>query len=298
MFEAILGGIAAGGVSSLIGAKGAKDAANTQAAAADRASAVSERQFDISRADLAPYRSAGSAALSVLRSRMGLDRAPSTQVRGQISRENFDGDAYLAANPDVARAGVDPYQHYLEFGIHEGRAGFQLGDASGATNSPLLRKFTMEDFEADPVTQLSMRYGLDEGNKAVRRMLGATGMARSGAAVKALTRFNQDYAGSKAAESRSRFIQDQDVEFNRLSGVAGTGQTATMNTATLGANAANQIGQNIIGAGNARGAAAIAGANAIAAPISAAGNTLTTKYLLDSMSKTPRTPNSGLWFGE
>ena len=34
---------------------------------------------------------------------------------------NFDAAAYLAKNPDVARAGVDPLQHYIQFGRSEGR---------------------------------------------------------------------------------------------------------------------------------------------------------------------------------
>ncbi|WP_260853950.1 class I SAM-dependent methyltransferase [Paraburkholderia sp. BCC1886] len=34
---------------------------------------------------------------------------------------DFDGDAYLAANPDVAAAGVDPVEHYLRHGQHENR---------------------------------------------------------------------------------------------------------------------------------------------------------------------------------
>ena len=34
----------------------------------------------------------------------------------------FDSDAYLAANPDVARAGADPLQHYLVHGLTEGRS--------------------------------------------------------------------------------------------------------------------------------------------------------------------------------
>lgn len=34
----------------------------------------------------------------------------------------FDSGAYLAANPDVARAGVDPLQHYLAHGLSEGRS--------------------------------------------------------------------------------------------------------------------------------------------------------------------------------
>jgi serralysin len=33
----------------------------------------------------------------------------------------FDTLGYLAANPDVAAAGVDPLEHFLSFGIYEGR---------------------------------------------------------------------------------------------------------------------------------------------------------------------------------
>lgn len=39
-----------------------------------------------------------------------------------INRSNFDKDAYLMAHQDVARAGVDPFEHYLKHGIGEGRA--------------------------------------------------------------------------------------------------------------------------------------------------------------------------------
>jgi hypothetical protein len=35
--------------------------------------------------------------------------------------ESFHGDAYLAANPDVAEVGADPLQHYLTYGAFEGR---------------------------------------------------------------------------------------------------------------------------------------------------------------------------------
>lgn len=35
--------------------------------------------------------------------------------------KDFDPEAYLELNPDVASAGVDPLVHYLEFGKHENR---------------------------------------------------------------------------------------------------------------------------------------------------------------------------------
>lgn len=34
----------------------------------------------------------------------------------------FKTSEYLAANPDVAQAGVNPFQHYLQHGVHEGRS--------------------------------------------------------------------------------------------------------------------------------------------------------------------------------
>ena len=39
----------------------------------------------------------------------------------QAMADAFDAAAYLAANPDVARAGADPFEHYMNFGRKEGR---------------------------------------------------------------------------------------------------------------------------------------------------------------------------------
>lgn len=51
------------------------------------------------------------------------------------SEANFDSQAYLAANPDVASGwGASPYQHYVQYGAHEGRA--FTPNASGASAAP------------------------------------------------------------------------------------------------------------------------------------------------------------------
>ena len=47
-----------------------------------------------------------------------------TASRGYLPRvppPKFDGASYLAANPDVAAAGADPWEHYLRHGRAEGR---------------------------------------------------------------------------------------------------------------------------------------------------------------------------------
>ncbi len=49
---------------------------------------------------------------------MSLDLSP--EVLEQV-RAEFDPAFYLAANKDVAEAGVDPFQHFLTFGAREGR---------------------------------------------------------------------------------------------------------------------------------------------------------------------------------
>ena len=66
---AIVGGSVLGG---MISADAAGDAADTQAAAADRASAVQQQMFNTTRNDLAPWRDAGTVALNQLQFGMGL----------------------------------------------------------------------------------------------------------------------------------------------------------------------------------------------------------------------------------
>lgn len=185
---------------------------------------------------------------------------------------------------DVSRSDLAPWRDAGGDAVNRIRMLLGLGGGSGPEFGSLNKKFTLEDFENDPVNQLGMKFGLDEGSKALRRMYGAKGMARSGAAIKGLTRYGTDYAGSKAGESRNRFLQDQDVIFNRLSGVSGTGQTATTNTAQIGAQSAATTGALNVGSANARGAAAIAGGNAYSNALSTIGGQMNTRMLLDSLN--------------
>lgn len=46
-------------------------------------------------------------------------------LEGRAASRWFDSAAYLEANPDVAAAGVNPLEHFLTFGIYEGRTGYQ-----------------------------------------------------------------------------------------------------------------------------------------------------------------------------
>lgn len=278
-------GLAAGAIGgSLISANAAGSAADTQAGATGKAVGETSRQYNQTRQDLAPYRQAGADALTRLRSLLGMDRGPSSAVSGSISPDQFDANAYLAANPDVAGAGIDPYQHYTQYGINEGRQGYKLGDFTGdSQSSPLLRKFAQSDLAADVPYNAGLQFGLDEGRKALERRQSATGSYDSGAALKELTRFGSDYGAGKAEGAYNRFVGNQGDVYGRLSGIAGMGQGSTNVGVNAGSNASSNLANLISGQGNAQGAAQIAGANALSGGVNTIGNYMLQQSLLKKL---------------
>ena len=256
MFAAIAAGTIG---SALIGANSASKAAKAQASAADAATAEERRQYEQSREDLAPYRQSGSAAMGRISDLLGLE--DSRILLGKpVSFNEFAQTKAL--NPDWF-PGMSVEQAYESLEPARKRT-----EDFGSLN----KKFTVQDFWKDPVTALGFDFGLGEGTKAIDRGAGALGLRNSGSTLKALTKWGQDYAGSKAGESASRFYGDQDRTFNRLMGVTGGGQTATTNTASLGAQSAGRVGDLMVGAGNARGAASIGRGNAWSNAIGNVGN--------------------------
>lgn len=271
---AVAGAAVVGGVASNSASKRAADA---QTNASNAAIEAQRGQADTVRGDQALYTGAGNSAILALTGKLGLstNRGPSVATSDYITRDQFDADAYSAANPTLRQQtnyyGSHPYEHYIDYGRDHGLQGYKYGDtpqnagANGAgalESSPLLRKFTAGDLNADPVYQSGLQFGLDRGTEGINARASRSGMFDSGATLKALTQFGNDYGSTKAGESYNRFTNDQNSVFNKLSGIAGTGQVANSQVATAGNNAANNIGQDITGAGNARAAGIVGGANA------------------------------------
>lgn len=123
------------------------------------------------------------------------------------------------------------------------------------------------DFNANSMlTEPGYQFGRDEGMKALTNSAAARGGLLSGAALKASTRYAQDYASTKYGEAFGRDA----INKNRLASLAGVGQTAaTTNGATsmqLGnqlAAGSQSIAQNQLGVGNARASGYLAGGNAL-----------------------------------
>ena len=220
-----------GAGASVIGSKNqskaAKQAANASQNAADAATAEQRRQFDIANANQQPWLTTGTSALNQLASLYGLQTAPNATT--------FNESSYLAANPDVAAAiqngqfGGSALNHYNQYGKNEARQGgvTQTGGTTSGTG--------MAGFVASPDYQ----FRLNESQRALTARNAALGIQDSGAAQKAAIQ----YAGNLASGEFNNYA-------NRLSALAGVGQTAAQNTAQLGQNYAGAVGN--IGMNNAQ----------------------------------------------
>lgn len=123
-------------------------------------------------------------------------------------------------------------------------------------NNPLTYNRLAAEYEQSPGYQ----FRLDEGIKAIQR--GNTGATLGGATLKALQRYGQGLASQDFGSFVNRRIALEGNQYNRLAGIAGTGQaTAAQAGATMAAN----TGQ-VANAGQAfatgAGSAAMTGANA------------------------------------
>lgn len=146
--------------------------------------------------------------------------------------------------------------------------------------------FTLGDFAADP----GYNFRRSEGMRGIESQAAARGLLGSGSTLRDLTDFNSGLASQEYQSAYSRFNADRDRRFNRLSGVAGTGQTATTQIGQQGMATAGMIGNNLISAGNARGAAAIAKGNSISGAADTLGNFALGQYYMNRLQPTPAPP--------
>jgi len=138
----------------------------------------------------------------------------------------------------------------------------------------LMRNFGMSDFEQDPGYQFRM----DEGMKGVTNSAAARGGLLSGAALKAASQYNQNFASNEFGNAFARYKGNQEGQYNKLASLAGVGQIAAnqngSGAAQLGNNVGDgmmyvgrSVGNNMMGAGNARASGYLAQGNALTGAI-------------------------------
>ncbi len=176
-------------------------------------------------------------------------------------------------------------------------------DPGTFNGGPAFKAPTGADFMNDPGYQ----FRLAEGQKALERSAAAKGTATGGAALKAATRYGQDYASNEYGNVYNRalqgfqtnfgdalsayqtnantgadafktnynvFSQDQGNQFNRLAAIAGLGQTATGQIGQTGTATAGNIGSIYSNLGNNLANLQTQGGNAAASGVVGAVNGL------------------------
>ena len=132
---------------------------------------------------------------------------------------------------------------YLQAGTN---ALTQLQNNMGSYNQP----FTMAQFQQDPGYQ----FALQQGQQAIQRSSAVNGGLVSGGQLAALNNYSQGMANQEFNDAFNRYQQQNQNSFNRLYSMAGLGQGAVQNVGQMGANTANAVGENMMGAANAQAA--------------------------------------------
>ena len=120
-------------------------------------------------------------------------------------------------------------------------------------------EFGMDKFTADP----GYAFRMSEGMKALERSAAARGGLLSGATLKGTQRYGQDLASQEYQNAFNRYQAERAGTLNPYQALAGTAQTSANVLTNAAGNLGQQLGSNIIGAGNAQAAGQIGQANAI-----------------------------------
>ena len=312
--------VSAGG--SIVSGVLAKKGAETQAKAAENAQALAvaeqRRQYDQNRTDLQPWMTAGTQAIQRLQFLLGLGVPP--QQAAQVVERQAPGTIAMLQSPREDGGKGSRFEQLMEMEDGGGRGrfggedgGFDSGqpfqpNVAGATSpsggggqagdfGSLMRDFGAGDFYTDP----GYDFRLSEGAKALERSASARGGLFSGGTLKALTRYNQDFASNEFGNAYNRFQENRRTRYNQLAGIAGLGQQTATNLGNLGYQTSRDIANTTIAGMTSAAAARASGYNALGQTIGTAANLPLNWLALSRMNSPTSTPidyrNPANWAG-
>ncbi|MES1989219.1 MAG: hypothetical protein V4440_14540 [Pseudomonadota bacterium] len=240
----VLGSVA----SSLLGGKGGKLEAKDAQAAQIRQQEDAKRQAT---AYLSPFADTGMQANETLARALGIanptgyaPRPTRKQFEDELSDWHFKwaGRGYNRnSNMGGVNLEIDKRYNAALKAWEEGKADYVAQHPGSQGDGFLTHQFTNEDFVKDPGYQAR----LDEGTKGIDRAASARGGYDSGATLKALAKYNQDYASNEFNNAFTRDSSNKNQLYNFLSGTSGQGQNAATSLATGAAAAANNNSNTI-----------------------------------------------------
>lgn len=282
-------------VGGAISANASSNAASQAANASNQATQSQLGMFNTVNSQGAPWRQAGQTALGAIGAGFG---APGSQY-APLTLQNFQdiqnapGFDAVQRDPNWAQNGYQLYQNgqygndpqsalqTIQSHIDQGNAaigssGVNVGNIvqlqpqnSGIPQNYFTHQFGANDLNAN----LAPNYGfmLDQGQRATNNANNATGGVLSGNALQGLDTFTQNYASNAYQNALSNYTGQQTNIFNRLSSIAGLGQTANQTSATSGTQLGIGMANSQQNAGAAQAAGTIGTANALNSAVSGAG---------------------------
>ena len=261
---AIVGGSVLGGV---ISAQGAKSASDAQASSADASNATQRYMYDKSVEINQPALDARDEALRVLlgdeyggkrpapnRNQIEMDLI-NQEIEKLGGREDF-GIGYASSiinNKRFEEAKSRVTDELIDEAYNKALAEYERGP------SPGLLSQGPGEFTKAPGYDVRLK----EGTNQLENMLASRGMTNSGVAGRSLQRYGQDYASNEYDNFLNRYYKSLDPWL----ATAGLGQTSAGQLTNATQNAAANISQNQLAAGNARASGYINQANAISGSI-------------------------------
>ena len=121
------------------------------------------------------------------------------------------------------------------------------------------KPFSLKDFEVDPGYEFRRREGL----RAIENSALAGGMGRSGSTLRGLTRYGQELGSEEFTNAFNLYQAERAARLNPLQSLTGMGQSVASTIAGQAGQLGQNIGANIIGAGNARASGYMGVANAL-----------------------------------
>lgn len=173
--------------------------------------------------------------------------------------------------------GVNSYEallNYMGVGGQPGAAGPQ---GTVDMSAPGVRPFSLADFQSSP----GYGFQLSQGINAIDNSSAAKGF--TGNTLKDLMTFGQGLANQDYWNAYNAYTQNQTNTFNRLFNLGQSGQSAANQTGAIGSSTGANIGNSLIGAGNASAAGTIGSANAIGGAFNSTGNNIAQNFLLTQL---------------
>lgn len=237
--------------SAVIGAYASNRAANTQANAANNATAMQERQWAETQRQQQPFRTSGYAGLNYMAGMLP-GQSPTYDMEGNYAGQTT-GTGYLLQAPEE-------YKWYPEYE--------KFGPAQLTENLAPGYAFRLKQGQGQVGAMANLGGGTMSGN-TLRGLQDYTQNFASNEYGNALKQYMDQYAlglNSHIAQSAQSFNQGQTGQtniYNRLASLAGLGQTSLGQTTGPGVVSAGQVGANMVNAGSAQAAGQVGVANAL-----------------------------------